>query len=159
VIAGGQLVGSSTVEVASTAPALYAANENGGGAAAALAVLQHPDGTQSTQLLFDPSLPAGQRVALPIDFGGPDDQLFLVLFGTGLRGESTLANVRAVFRCGFPPPVTYAGPQGEFAGLDQVNIDLTLFKGILKGQGEMGVVITVGEKVTNQVTINTGPAQ
>jgi len=54
----------------------------------------------------------------------PDsDQLFLVLFGTGMRFRSSLSNV-SVKIGGIDAPVEYAGPQGEFAGLDQINVRL-----------------------------------
>jgi uncharacterized protein (TIGR03437 family) len=49
--------------------------------------------------------------------------LFLILFGTGLRGRSSLSNVSATIG-GVKAPVEYTGAQGEFAGLDQVNLAL-----------------------------------
>lgn len=59
----------------------------------------------------------------PIDLGPETDEVFLVLFGTGIRGRSSLASVRVTID-GVEAPVEYAGPQGEFAGLDQVNVKL-----------------------------------
>jgi len=47
--------------------------------------------------------------------------------------------------------VLYAGPQLEFAGLDQVNVPLTLN---LRGSGEANVVLTVEGQTANPVTIN-----
>jgi uncharacterized protein (TIGR03437 family) len=44
---------------------------------------------------------------------------YLVLFGTGIRGRSSLSNVSLTLG-GIPATVTYAGVQGTFPGLDQV---------------------------------------
>jgi uncharacterized protein (TIGR03437 family) len=46
---------------------------------------------------------------------------YLILYGTGIRGRSSLANVTASIN-GVTAQVTYAGPQPQYAGLDQVNI-------------------------------------
>jgi uncharacterized protein (TIGR03437 family) len=48
-------------------------------------------------------------------------------------------------------PVQFAGPQPSFAGLDQVNVLLTLN---LRGAGEVPVVVTVDGKPSNTVTVN-----
>jgi hypothetical protein len=48
-------------------------------------------------------------VAVPIDLGPPTDQVFLLLFGTGLRFNSALTNVSTSVdgccrRCSMPGP-------------------------------------------------------
>ena len=43
-------------------------------------------------------------------------------------------------------PVTYAGAQGAYAGLDQVNVALP---GALKGRGQLVVTVTVNGQATN----------
>jgi uncharacterized protein (TIGR03437 family) len=48
-------------------------------------------------------------------------------------------------------PVLYAGPQPEFAGLDQVNIALTLN---LRGMGETELILTVDGVASNTTRIN-----
>jgi uncharacterized protein (TIGR03437 family) len=48
-------------------------------------------------------------------------------------------------------PVSYAGPQGQFAGLDQVNVQLG---SSLAGMGETNLVLTVDGLVANAVRIN-----
>jgi len=52
---------------------------------------------------------------------------------------------------GISVPVLYAGPQPNYAGLDQVNVGLSLS---LRGAGESNVVLTVDGKSSNTVTIN-----
>src|SRR5262249_54622792 len=61
-----------------------------------------------------------QFVALPIDLGAPDDQVFLILFGSGLRGRSALSAVTATVG-GTSSAVSYAGLQG-LGGVDQINL-------------------------------------
>ncbi len=48
-------------------------------------------------------------------------------------------------------PVLFAGPQGEFAGLDQV--DVGPLPRSLAGRGEVNVVVTAAETASNAVTI------
>jgi uncharacterized protein (TIGR03437 family) len=48
-------------------------------------------------------------------------------------------------------PALYAGPVADFAGLDQVNVGLSL---ALRGSGESNVVLTVDGQTSNVVTIN-----
>jgi uncharacterized protein (TIGR03437 family) len=54
---------------------------------------------------------------------------------------------------GVAAPVTYAGPQGGFAGLDQVNISIPP---ALRGRGEVDVVVTAGGKTSNAVRLAFG---
>jgi uncharacterized protein (TIGR03437 family) len=78
-----------------------------------------------------------------IDLGPESDQLFLLLFGTGLRHRSSLANVNVRIG-GVDTPVEYAGAQGEFAGTDQVNVRLPRS---LVGRGTVPVEVTVDGKL------------
>jgi len=57
-----------------------------------------------------------------IDLSGADET-YLILFGTGLRLRTSLANISATFD-GIDVPVQYAGRQPEFAGVDQLNLKL-----------------------------------
>jgi uncharacterized protein (TIGR03437 family) len=84
-------------------------------------------------------------VPLPIDLGPDTDQVYLVLFGTGLRFRSSLANL-SVKIGGVDVPVQYAGPQSEFAGLDQVNLRLPRS---LAGRGAVALELTVDGKAAN----------
>jgi uncharacterized protein (TIGR03437 family) len=61
----------------------------------------------------------GFQIGRPANAG----DVYLVLFGTGLRNRSALANVKAVV-AGVEAAIEYAGPQSEAAGLDQVNVKL-----------------------------------
>ncbi|MEP7342172.1 MAG: FG-GAP-like repeat-containing protein [Acidobacteriota bacterium] len=153
VISGNAAVAAGLVQIAPVAPALFTANASGRGVATGLALRVKADGTQSYEPIstFDPA--QSQVVALPIDLG-PDagaasDQVFLILFGTGLRHRSTLSTVSARIG-GTDAPVLYAGAQGSLVGLDQVNLSLPRS---LVGRGELDVVLTVEGKRANVVKV------
>ena len=56
-------------------------------------------------------------------FAGVVHSGYLILYGTGIRGRSSLSSV-TVYLDGTQVTVEYAGPQGGFAGLDQINVRL-----------------------------------
>jgi len=136
-------------EIGRVAPALFAANANGQGVAAAVAVRVHGDGSQSVELVFrcDPS--AGGCVSQPLELGPPSEQLILLLFGTGIRGRSLLDAVQV--QVGSEgAEVLYAGPQRHFAGLDQVNARLPR---TVAGKGPVEVRLSVDGVPANPVMI------
>lgn len=51
---------------------------------------------------------------------------------------------------GIAAPVIFAGEQGEFAGLDQINVALP---SALAGRGDVEVALTVDGKAANPVRI------
>ena len=87
---------------------------------------------------------------MPIDLGPTTDQVYLVLFGTGLRFRTALSTVKATIG-GVNAEVVYAGVQPDFVGLDQVNISLPR---TLIGRGEVDVVLTVEGQVANTARVN-----
>lgn len=152
---GSDKVFSCQIQVSKVAPGLFTADGSGRGVPAGQILRYRAGATGSSpqiESLFMDS--GGQIVARPIDLG-PDagnasDQVFLVLYGTGFRGRSSLANVTA--RIGnVAVPILFAGPQGDYAGLDQVNIQLPRS---LAGRGEIELVLTVDGQQSNVVRIN-----
>ena len=139
-----------TAQISSVAPSLFGANSNGQGAAAAAALRVKADGTQIYEpaVRFDFGL--SRYVTFPIDLGDPNDQVFLVLFGTGFRYRQRLSSVSVTIG-GVPVEVLYAGAQGGFFGLDQINLRL---QGTLAGRGEVDVVLKVDGRTANMVRIN-----
>jgi uncharacterized protein (TIGR03437 family) len=84
-----------------------------------------------------------------MDWGAADAEIYLVLYGTGFRGfSSTMPEIRIG---NLSLQATFAGPQGFFAGLDQVNVKLPR---TLKGTGETDVFLIHGGKRTNTVRIH-----
>ena len=87
---------------------------------------------------------------MPMDLGASSDILVLELYGTGIRGRTSMANVVAQIG-GVPAAVAYAGSQPQFPGLDQVNLYVPRS---LAGAGEVPVVLTVDGITANAVTVN-----
>lgn len=141
-------VSTGTVLVETVVPGLFSANADGKGVAAALALTVGADGTQSAQYIFDQAASAGSRTGVPIELGIPGTQVYLLLFGTGMRSAArkAAATVGGV-------AVSVAGPvaQSEFAGLDQVN--LGPLPAALSGRGEVAIALTVDGKPANLLTV------
>jgi uncharacterized protein (TIGR03437 family) len=74
-------------------------------------------------------------VALPVDVS--KDQVYLVFYATGIR-RAAQSDVKVSIG-GVDLPVAYAGPQGFFTGLDQVNVQLPAS---LAGRGDVPVVLS-----------------
>ncbi|MCI0363865.1 MAG: hypothetical protein L0219_08290, partial [Phycisphaerales bacterium] len=91
-------------------------------------------------------------VAIPIDLGPETDQVFLILFGTGLRFRSSLSAVNTQIGGpnGVDAQVTFVGAQGGFVGLDQVNVRLSRSLG---GRGEVDVALTLDGQAANTVKV------
>ena len=102
-------VSTGSVQIAAVSPGLYTATADGKGLAAGLAVTNHADGTSSFVDTFQ-CASATSCAALPIDLGLATDQVILELFGTGIRGRSSLANVTCKIGT-TTVPVQYAGAQ------------------------------------------------
>jgi hypothetical protein len=143
-------VSGGAVQIAQVAPGIFAANADGQGIAAALALRVKADGSQIFEAVtrFDPN--QNKVVAVPIDLGEATDQVFLLLFGTGWRSRSDLSAV-TVSIGGVNAQVSYAGQQGGFVGLDQLN---ALIPRALIGHGEVDVTVTIDGQAANVVKVN-----
>ncbi len=142
--------GSFPVTVAPVAPALFTADASGHGVPAAIAFDSTAAGQTEAPPVFSCSGSPVACVAEPIELGAPSTQVFLVLFGTGIRGRSSLAGV-TVTAGGVPLAVEYAGAQGTYPGLDQVNV---LLDPSLAGRGQVVLQLTVDGAAANPVVVN-----
>ena len=88
----------------------------------------------------------GQPVPAPISIGAATEQATLILYGTGLNAAKEVS----VTIDGVSVLVSYAGPQGQYRGLDQINVTLPTS---LAGKGKVDVVVTAGGKKSNPVNI------
>lgn len=91
----------------------------------------------------------GTIVPLPIDLGPETDQLFLILFGSGIGKSGTATTVSATIG-GVNVTPSYVGAQGTWAGLDQFNVPIPRS---LIGKGKVDVIVTVNGKVSNTVNV------
>ena len=145
--AGTQAVG--TVQVERVAPGLFTANANGQGVPAALALrVRNNAQTYETVARLDTS--TNRFVTNPLDLGPTTDQVYLVLYATGVRNRSSVSAVNVKIG-GVDAPVNFAQAQGSLAGLDQIN---ALIPRALIGRGEVDVVLTVDGKTANTVRVN-----
>ncbi len=163
-VPAGTAAGNATVTVSSThgfvsaggkqmdlvAPGLFSANADGQGVAAAIVLRIKADGTRTTEAVarFDQSL--GKSVPIPIDLGPSTDQLFLILFGAGMRSGISLGAVSATIG-GVSSEVLFVGAAPGFVGLDQVNLRLPHS---LAGRGVVDIVLKVNDRSANTVQIS-----
>lgn len=135
--------------IARVAPGLFTADGSGRGYAAADVQQVRSDGSTAYNRVarFDPF--ANQFVANPIALPSLE-QVFLILYGTGWRQRTAQTAVRATIG-GLPAEVMFAGPQGRYAGLDQMNLRLPLG---LAGRGEQTVEVEIDGQQTNSVRIS-----
>lgn len=143
------VISQGTVTIAPVAPGLFTAEASGRGLAAAVALRNKANGVQQYEPIarFDPA--QNRFVAVPIELGPEGEQVFLLLFGTGLRNRSNLSGVSARVGGG-TAPVSFAGAQGNLAGLDQINVQLPRS---LIGRGEAEVVLTADGQAANMVKV------
>jgi uncharacterized protein (TIGR03437 family) len=100
-------------------PAIFSVDSSG--VAAATAVRVDPDGTQTNVPVFDCS--TSPCAAVPIDTSGAP--VYLSLYATGVAYIPPNSALGALQCGGVPGAVTYAGPQGQVPGLQQINIRLS----------------------------------
>jgi uncharacterized protein (TIGR03437 family) len=149
ITAGDGKVATGAVDITSIAPGLFTANSDGKGVAAGAVLRVRADGTRSFEPLAQFDMAQDRFVPRPIDLGTQTDQVFLILFGTGLRNPSLLAPTRARIG-GVDSPVLFIGPQGDFVGLDQINISVSHS---LAGRGEVAVLLSVDGQNANLVHV------
>lgn len=146
VLRGGVAVAVGTIQVGEVAPGLFAANSNGMGPAAAQALHVAPGGEQTMEPVAVFEAGQGEYVASPIDMGPEGDEVYLILFGTGMRyGDDVHATVG-----GATVDVVYSGAHSTFVGLDQVNIKLPRS---LAGKGDVEIKLTVNGVVSNTLRV------
>lgn len=150
ITSGAGQVATGTVQVAALAPGLFSATADGKGLAAALVQRVKADGSQVYEQVTQFDAAQNKFVALPIDVSKPNEQPYLLLYGTGWRARSALANVQVTIG-GVACDVLYAGAQGAYVGLDQLNVKLPPS---LAGRQEVEVLVIVDGKPANSVRVH-----
>ncbi len=139
--------GEQTIQVAAinvneiATPGFFTFDGNGQGVPAGLILRVRANGTSSYEPLAQLNPTTKRYEQLPIVFGVATDQVYLVLFGTGIarRGQAVsydfyLDNIAHNHARDTRVLADYAGPQRQLVGLDQVNI---LLPRSLTGAGDM----------------------
>jgi uncharacterized protein (TIGR03437 family) len=139
-ITAGGITVPGALNIVRTYPGLFKANL-ANLAAAQVARIQSGQAIYSSVAALNAD---GSISAAPVSLGPAAEQATLVLYGTGLNGakdvSATIGGVQAA--------VAYAGPQGTYPGLDQIN--LVIPPG-LSGKGKVDVILTAGGKPSNPV--------
>ena len=145
---GGGASSSQQIEVGSVSPGLFTINSAG---LVAANVLRVSNGNQTYEDVYqmDPS-GSGGIVARPIDLGPSTDTVYLLLYATGLRAAGT--GGVSVKIGGVYAPVLFAGANGQFVSVDQVNVQIPRS---LAGRGDVALVLKASgnQAYTTHVTI------
>lgn len=145
---GSTIAGIGAVSVPRIAPGLFTSNATGQGVVAGVALRISAGGAP----VFEPlsKIENGQLVSIPLDLGPETDQVYLVLYGSGLRKRDVLLGASALLG-GVSIPIAYAGEAPGLIGADQVN--LGPLPRSLAGRGEVDLVLTFENRITNTVKV------
>jgi uncharacterized protein (TIGR03437 family) len=124
------------VTIAGIAPGLFSANGTGQGLAAAQALVLNADQSVTVYTVGDGPIPVRAGT-----------QIYLVLYGTGIRAHTPTGVFVSV--AGMPVEILYAGPQGTYPALDQINVRVPLTVG---GLGNVEIRLLVDGLTANVVT-------
>ncbi|HKQ79714.1 MAG TPA: hypothetical protein VJ810_38830, partial [Blastocatellia bacterium] len=150
ITSGDGQVSTGMINVAAVAPGLFSASGSGQGVAAAYVLRVKADGARSEEPVAQYDAAQNRFVMLPIDLGAEDEQVYLILYGTGFRHQRDLTAV-TVKLGDVATEALYAGSQGGYEGLDQLNLRLPR---ILAGRGEVDVVLNVNGHEANRVKVH-----
>jgi uncharacterized protein (TIGR03437 family) len=139
----GGATASLNVTIAASAPGLFLANATSGLAFAATLTVPKT-GNPSVDYVYQVDS-AGNVTPKEIDLSKGD--VYLLLFGTGVRGAKTVTAQVA----GLNIPVPFAGAQGAFVGEDQMNVGP--LPSIFAGKGTLQVVVFADGVASNTASI------
>lgn len=146
---GSDVIAAEEATIVNVAPAVFAATADGKGYAAANTQRNKPNGVviYDDVARFDPV--QNRIVPVPIDLSIAGDEVFLLLYGTGLRFHSGLSTIAARIG-GMDAPVIYADRHNSYVGVDQINIRLPAS---LQGRGTVNVELTLPGQAANPLQI------
>src|SRR5262249_50490106 len=147
---GAGKVSTGVAQIVSVAPGIFTFDANGQGLAASVVLRVKADASQTFEPTVRFDVGESKLVPIPIDLGTESDRVFLLLFGTGIRGVINLSTVTATIG-GVSVPVGFAGGVPGLIGLDQLN--LGPLPRSLVGRGEVDVVVRVDGKIANTVKV------
>ncbi len=149
VIRDGETVATGSPMIEAVSPGLFSADSTGRGPALGLALRVKADGSQQFEPIARYDDEQKRFVATPIDLGAANDKVFLILFASGARHRNSLDGV-SVRIGGENSAALYAGPQGTFVGLDQINV---LLPRSLAGRGEVDLSVLVDGQEANRLKV------
>jgi uncharacterized protein (TIGR03437 family) len=135
---------TDTIQVGNLSPGLFELNTAGLVAAWVLPVISGAQ--QNLQPVYQVNS-LGKVIPLPINVSAPSTQVYLEMYGTGIRNASDVT----VMVGNASVPVLYHGAAPGYAGLDQVNIGPLPTS--LAGQGNVNILLTADGKTANPVNV------
>jgi uncharacterized protein (TIGR03437 family) len=139
---------TTVVNIAGSGAGIFTVNMTGQGPYAGQAVYVHADGSQTVADAAILNSGSNSFAPNPVNPGTATDQVYLVLYGTGIRHAGSLtATVN-----GISVPVAYFGAQGSYPGMDQIN--LGPLPASFKGAGVVNLVMTADGQAANTVTVS-----
>jgi uncharacterized protein (TIGR03437 family) len=143
VTSGDGTVSSAQITLTAPAPALFTVNSEN--LTAAIVVCDTANGAQTTEYPY--KVVNGAVVANPLNLAACSETV-LELFATGMdTASATAVNVTLGSKSA---TVSYAGPQGAFPGLDQINV---VIPKSLAGSGSVPIVVAVQGHKSNTVNV------
>jgi uncharacterized protein (TIGR03437 family) len=149
VVSGDGTVSTGNVNITPVAPALFTAASNGQGVANGVVLRVRSNGAQSYEPIARYDANTQRFTPVAIDVSNSSEQVYLVLFGSGIRNRRSPQAVNVTVG-GVGVPVYYAGPQGPLFGVDQVNLRLPR---TLAGRGEVEVRLSADGRAANPVRV------
>ena len=147
---GDGKISVGALPITRVAPGIFTASGNGLGVAAAVILRARPGNPQAFESMVRFDSAQGKFVSIPVDLGPATDDVFLILFGTGIRFRSSMSVVSATIG-GTNAQIGYAAEAPGLVGLDQANIRIP--RSLIGRDGEVDVVLTVAGKVANTVKL------
>jgi uncharacterized protein (TIGR03437 family) len=133
------------VLISNVSPGIFTFNGSGTGVPAAQILTYNPDG----QVTNTSPAQTGSSTHSPNPIAIGSNQVYIVLYGTGVRRHSlnpVFATVNSI-----SIPVAYAGSQGQYPGLDQLNVGPLPTS--LAGAGTTDLIVTVDGVPANSVQL------
>jgi len=134
---------TANIQIGNVSPGLFELNGSGLVAAWVLPVISGIQ--QPLQPVYQ--VLSGAVVSLPINLGSSTEQIYLEMYGTGIRNANSVTAMVGSLSV----PVLYAGAAPGFAGEDQVNIGP--LPQSLAGAGSINIVLKAGGLAANTVNV------
>ncbi|MCI0666375.1 MAG: hypothetical protein L0220_35450, partial [Acidobacteria bacterium] len=154
---GDGTITNGTVQVVRVAPAIFAANSDGRGVAAATLLRIKTDGSQAYEGVSEFIQTLERHIAKPIEMGPEGEKIFLILYLSGIRqandpnGDGNLNENTRVLIGGIETVPHFVGRHPDFVGLDQINVEIPR---TLIGRGVVNVSVSAtGFSSSNLVNI------
>ena len=149
ITSGDGKVSVGTINIAAVSLGLFSANASGKGVAAANALRI----TSANVLIYEDvamfDMATNQWVPKCFGLGPTGENVFPIMYGTGVRGISTTALTATID--GQSVPVLFSGAHGLYVGLDQIN--LGAIPRSLSNKGVVDIILKVNGQPANTVQV------